>query len=89
MQMIALVLAIAASMIVVKRLWPAMDLPQIANWWAQIAVVNLVQLGIVVLTGLTWDRWLARVALFRLQDHLSTMGQALVAYLISSFVYYW
>jgi len=89
MQMIALVLAVAAGMIVVERLWPAMDLPRVANWWARVAVVNLVQLGIVVLAGLTWDRWLARVALFRLQDHLGTVGQALVAYLVSSFVYYW
>ena len=42
MQMIALVLAVAAGMIVVERLWPAMDLPRVANWWAWVAVVNLV-----------------------------------------------
>jgi sterol desaturase/sphingolipid hydroxylase (fatty acid hydroxylase superfamily) len=37
----------------------------------------------------TWDRWLAQLALVRLQDHLGTLGQAVVAYLVSTFVYYW
>lgn len=89
MQMIALILAVAVGMIVVERLWPAMKLPRVDNWWARVALVNLIQLGIVVLAGVTWDRWLAELALFRLQDHLGTFGQALVAYFVSSFIYYW
>jgi hypothetical protein len=89
MMMILLVVAIAAGMLAVERLWPAMELPRVDNWWARVALVNLVQLGIVLLAGVTWDRWLAQLALIRLQDHLGTLGQAAVAYLVSTFVYYW
>lgn len=87
--LLLLIVAIAAGMFAVERLWPAMELPRVDNWWARVVLVNLVQLGIVLLAGVTWDRWLAQLALFRLQDHLGTVGQAAVAYLVSTFVYYW
>jgi sterol desaturase/sphingolipid hydroxylase (fatty acid hydroxylase superfamily) len=89
MLMLLVIVAVAVGMIVVERLWPAMTLPRVDNWWARVALVNLIQLGIVVLAGLTWDRWLAQFSLIRLQDHLGTLGQAAVAYLVSTFIYYW
>ena len=89
MQLLALLLLIAAGMIVVERLWPARALPRVDGWWARIALVNVVQLGIVLLAGVSWDRWLGGASLFRLRDNLGEWGQALVAYFISTFVYYW
>ena len=87
--MLWIVIAIAVGMIVVERIWPASELPRVRAWWARVGLINLIQLGIVVLAGLTWDRWLADVALFRLRDHLGVTAQAFVAYFVSTFVYYW
>jgi sterol desaturase/sphingolipid hydroxylase (fatty acid hydroxylase superfamily) len=87
--MIWIIIAVAAGMIAVERIWPANELPRVRAWWWRIAAINLVQLGIVVLAGLTWDRWLAGAALIRLREHLGLVGQALVAYVVSTFVYYW
>ena len=87
--MILIVLVIAGGFIVVERLWPANDLPRVRAWYPRVLLVNAVQGGMVVLSGLTWDRWFAHMSLVRLQEHMGVVPQALVAYLVSSFVYYW
>ena len=86
---LGILIAIAAGMFLVERLWPSMELPRVRNWWARVALINAIQLGIVVLAGLTWDRWLQGVSLLQLRDSLGVPAQALVAYLVSTFVYYW
>lgn len=87
--MILLLAAIAAALFMVERLWPAHELPKVHNWWGRVIFVNVIQVGIVVLSGYTWDRWLQATALFHLRDHFGTVGQAFIAYFISTFVYYW
>ena len=52
-------------------------------------LINAIQAGIVTVAGFTWDVWLNRAALLRLEDHLGIVPQALIAYMVSSFVYYW
>ena len=85
----ALLIAIAVGMIIIERFWPAMDLPKVRAWWGRVALVNLIQLGIILLAGIAWDRWFTRISLFRLQDHMGDVASALIAYFVSTFVYYW
>ncbi len=87
--LLLLLIAIAAGLFVVERVWPARELPKVHNWWARVIFVNVIQLGIVILAGLTWDRWLQEVSLFRLQEHVGAVGQGAIAYFVSTFVYYW
>src|SRR5262245_25172778 len=86
--MLWILIAVAAGMIAVEKVWPAAELPAVRAWWARVIAVNLVQLGIVLVAGVTWDRWLASASLFQLRDHLGTAGQALAAYLVSTLIYY-
>ena len=87
--MVAAILLIGAGFIVVERLWPGNELPRVRAWYARVLLVNAIQGGIVVIAGLTWDRWLNALSLVRLRDHLDVVPQAIVAYVVSSFVYYW
>ena len=87
--MISLIVLVAVGFVLVERLWPAGPLPPVRGWWARVVMVNLVQLGIVLLSGISWDGWLARHSLFRLRDHLGDFPSALITYLVSTFVYYW
>ncbi|MFQ5525037.1 MAG: sterol desaturase family protein [Thermoanaerobaculia bacterium] len=86
--MLLLLIGIAAGLFVIEKLWPAMELPKVDNWWARVALVNLIQLGIVVVAGVTWDRWLAGASLFSLRE-LPAVAQGLIAYFLSTFIYYW
>lgn len=85
----ALLIVIAAALIVVERIWPAHELPRVRNWWARVVFVNAIQLGIIVLAGFTWDRWLQAFSLFRLRDSFGPVAQGGIAYFVSTFVYYW
>jgi len=87
--MLWLLVAIAVGMIIVERLWPAMELPRVRAWWARVALVNFIQLGIIILAGQAWDRWFANLSLIRLRDHIGNVPSAVIAYLVSTFVYYW
>ena len=87
--MLLLLISIAVLMVGIERFWPGQELPRVKGWWARIALVNLAQLGIVILAGLTWDRWFASVSLLHLSDWLGDVPAALIAYFVSTFVYYW
>ena len=88
-QMIWLLIAIAVGMIAVEKIWPAMDLPRVRAWWARVALINAIQIGIIIVAGHTWNLWLANWSLIRLDGLMSDWAQGLIAYLVSTFVYYW
>src|SRR5687768_11884689 len=87
--MLTLLIIIAAVMVLIEKLWPGQSLPTVRGWWLRIVLVNLVQLGLVILAGLTWDRWFAAISWLELSEWLGDVPAALIAYFISTFVYYW
>ena len=89
MNVITLLIAIAAGLFILERLWPAGALPKVRGWWARVVVVNLVQLGVVLLAGVAWDKWFQRASVFHSSDQLGDVPAALLAYLVSCVIYYW
>jgi sterol desaturase/sphingolipid hydroxylase (fatty acid hydroxylase superfamily) len=87
--MILWLFAVALAGVLIERAWPAQQLPKVRAWWARVVLVNAVQLGIVLLAGRSWDRWLARTSLFHISEHVNTFAAAAIAYIVSTFVYYW
>jgi sterol desaturase/sphingolipid hydroxylase (fatty acid hydroxylase superfamily) len=87
--MIFLLFGVAAAGFAVERLWPANELPTVRAWWVRVALVNAVQLGMVVLAGRSWDRWLARASLFHVSGFMGDWAAACIAYFCSTFIYYW
>ncbi|MES2706537.1 MAG: sterol desaturase family protein [Verrucomicrobiota bacterium] len=87
--MIPTLMVIAALMMVIEKRWPGQALPASGGWWLRIALVNLAQLGIVILAGQTWDHWLSASSLFHLSARWGDLRAALMAYFVSTFVYYW
>lgn len=87
--MIGILIAIAGLAFLIERLWPAAELPKVKGWWARVALINLCQLGIVIVAGMTWDKWLSKASIFSISEHMGPIPAALVAYLVSCFVFYW
>jgi len=87
--LLLLLIAIAAGLFVIERLWPANALPKVRAWWPRVIFVNVVQIGIILLAGVTWDRWLQAWSVFQLKSHLGDVSSAIIAYVLSTFVYYW
>jgi sterol desaturase/sphingolipid hydroxylase (fatty acid hydroxylase superfamily) len=87
--MIGTILAIAVGCFVLERIVPGWRLPRVRTWPLRVVLVNLVQLGVVTLAGLTWDRWLSGGSLLHLSQHLGTWEGGFVAYVIATFIFYW
>lgn len=87
--MLKIVFAVFALCFVAERLFPGWSLPKVRTWPLRVVLVNLVQLGVVVLAGVTWERWLSSASLFQLSSHVSPVAGGLIAYFIATFVFYW
>ncbi|WP_338690250.1 sterol desaturase family protein [Haloferula helveola] len=86
--MILILVIVATLMVAIERLWPGQKLPTVRWWWLRILFVNVAQLGIVIVAGLSWDRWLSSVSLLRLSEWMNPWAAAGIAYFVSSFIYY-
>ncbi len=58
MLQLALIFGLAAVFFVVERVVPGRQLPEAPGWYARAVCLNACRLAIVVLAGVTWNRWL-------------------------------
>jgi sterol desaturase/sphingolipid hydroxylase (fatty acid hydroxylase superfamily) len=72
-----------------ERLVPGWPLPQVKTWPTRVLLINAAQLGVVLLAGVTWEKWLASTSLFNLSAHVSPAVGGLIAYFIATFIFYW
>ncbi|MBL8710754.1 MAG: sterol desaturase family protein [Rhodospirillaceae bacterium] len=87
--MLAIIIAVFAACFVAERLWAGWRLPKVRGWPVRVVALNLVQLGIVVLAGFSWEIWLARWSWLDLGAALGPVAGGLVAYVAATFVFYW
>ena len=87
--MLVAIVTIAALYLVLEQLIPGTQQPEVRGWRCRAIAINLAQLCVVLLAGLTWERWLSSWSLFTLPPALGPLGAGLVAYFISTFVFYW
>jgi sterol desaturase/sphingolipid hydroxylase (fatty acid hydroxylase superfamily) len=88
MDPVLVVAGAGALMLFAERLVPGVRQPIVPNWWGRVVLANIVQVGIVYLGAVTWDRWLPGL---RLAD-ARTLGQLpgiALGYLAITFVFYW
>jgi sterol desaturase/sphingolipid hydroxylase (fatty acid hydroxylase superfamily) len=82
------VLLLAIAMMLIERLRPGRRFPTVKGWWTRAIAVNLVQVGIVFLAGVTWDGWLVTHRPWS-AERLGLLGGAAVGYVVITFIYYW
>lgn len=87
--MLIIIFAVFVFCFALERFRPGWKLPAVRTWPLRVLLVNGVQLGVVLLAGATWERWLSSASLFRLSDHVSTAVGGLLAYFVATFVFYW
>jgi len=63
-------------------------LPIVKGWWTRVVMINLMQLGIVILGMATWDVWFQHHQWYILEG-LPNYVLGLIGYLCITFVFYW
>ncbi|MFO0764939.1 MAG: sterol desaturase family protein [Patescibacteria group bacterium] len=71
-----------------ERLRPGRELPHVQGWYLRAILLNLCQLGVVYLAGITWNHWLQSRSLFHVVG-LPDVIEGLVFWLFGTFVFYW
>jgi sterol desaturase/sphingolipid hydroxylase (fatty acid hydroxylase superfamily) len=87
--MLPLILAVFVFCFVLERMIPGWRLPRVQTWPLRVIAVNVVQLGVVLLAGVSWERWLSSWSVFRLSDHVPAFAGGFIAYFIATFIFYW
>jgi len=83
------IIAIGVGCMILERAIPGWRLPSVRTWPVRVVAVNLVQLGVVLLAGVTWERWFTSYSLLHLSDHVSPAIGGVIAYFIATFIFYW
>lgn len=65
--MLIYLFAVFAVCFALERVRPGWRLPQVPTWATRVVLLNLIQLGVVLLAGRTWEAWLASASLLRLR----------------------
>lgn len=87
--MLPVILATFVVCFLVERLRPGWSLPRVPTWPLRVLAMNAVQLVVVLLAGVSWERWFSAASLFHLSAHVSPATGGLVAYFIATFVFHW
>ena len=74
---------------IIETCWPGWVLPRVETWPIRVVTINLVQILIVWVAGLTWETWLSSWSVLNLSSHLSIFSGGLLAYFLATFVFYW
>ncbi|MEA2328898.1 MAG: hypothetical protein QOE68_3857, partial [Thermoanaerobaculia bacterium] len=82
--MLVLILAVFAFCFILERTIPGWRLPRVETWPLRVIAINVVQLGIVVLAGLSWERWLSSRSVFHLSAHIPALLGGFIAYFIAT-----
>ena len=85
--MLKIIFAAFVLCFIVERLFPGWPLPKVKTWPLRVVLVNAVQLGVVLLAGVSWERWLSSTSLFHLSAHVPPAVGGLLAYFIATFVF--
>src|SRR5579862_1082131 len=86
---IAFIVAITVFFFVLERVLPGRQLPEAPGWYARAAFLNLCQIGIVLLAGVAWNRWLQTWTVFHISKFMPPFLQGFIGWLIGTFVFYW
>ena len=87
--MLPVIFIVLACCFVIERLFPGWKLPEVPTWTIRVLSLNLIQLGVVTLAGISWEKWLSSISLFELSSHVNPIAGGCIAYFVATFVFYW
>ena len=78
----AIIVAATILFFVLERVIPGRQLPEASGWYARAAFLNICQVGIVLLTGIAWNRWMQRWSVFHISSAMPAVAQGLLGWFI-------
>lgn len=89
MTMLTLTFIVFGFCFILERLIPGWKLPEVPTWTIRVLGVNFIQLGVVLLAGISWEKWLSAFSVFHLTNFVNPYLGGIIAYFIATFIFYW
>ena len=85
------ILVILATLVFLiwERVNPGRSLPKSKGWYTRSLSINLIQLGITLITGKLWITWFADKSLISLANLNMPILEGFIGWFIGTFVFYW
>lgn len=64
-------------------------LPHVPTWTIRVLGVNFIQLAVVLLAGISWEKWLSTYSVFHISEYMPNAVGGIFAYFIATFIFYW
>lgn len=87
--MLTTILVIFLGCFVLESIFPGWKLPKVRGCPIRVVLINLIQLGVVLVAGYTWEIWFSKWSVFQLSKSVSPIAGGLIAYFIATFIFYW
>ena len=72
-----------------ERINPGRHWKKVDGWWVRAIFLNACQILIVYIASLTWNIWLQKIPVFRIEAHFGLLASAFFGYFLITFVFYW
>ena len=72
-----------------ERIFPGRELPETPAWYLRAAFLNACQVGVVLLAGVSWNRWMHGRFLFHVAAFQNPVLEGLLGWFVGTFVFYW
>lgn len=87
--MVSIVFLIFTFFFVLEKAFPAQPLPEVSTWHLRAIFLNSMKLIVIFVADIAWDRWFSGASIFNLSENMSTVPGGLLAYVFTTFVFYW
>jgi len=85
----SLVILSTAIFFTAERLYPGRELSHSKGWYGRAIFINLLQVVILAVAGLTWNRYFREHALFQFGNWKSPFLEGLFYWFVGTFIFYW
>ncbi|MFP9114979.1 sterol desaturase family protein [Flavobacterium sp. RHBU_3] len=73
----------------IERMNLGWKLPHVPTWTIRVLGVNFIQLAVVLLAGISWEKWLSAYSVFHISEYVPNALGGIFAYFIATFIFYW
>jgi sterol desaturase/sphingolipid hydroxylase (fatty acid hydroxylase superfamily) len=78
-----------ATFLLLERKFPGRALPEVRGWHWRALGVNLLQIALIGLGGLTWNRYFRECSLLHLGNWHTAFTEGLAYWFLGTFIFYW
>ena len=84
-----ILVSITVLFLILERALPGRLLPNSSGWYIRSISINLIQLGITLLTGKLWLIWFGKTSLLNMAVLNAPVIEGFLGWFIGTFVFYW